>query len=106
MVDYAHLPVLELLRQIDSRVRTATEQAIETQTDLNYKVAKDLADLPPTLFEELPLAVRAELKGDGGGTVGEADAAARRARAAQRRVQCDRVHAQVLRVPPPTDNLG
>ena len=44
MVDYAHLPVLELLRQIDSRVRTATEQAIETQTDLNYKVAKDLAE--------------------------------------------------------------
>lgn len=65
MVDYAHLPVLELLRQIDARVRTATEQAIETQTDLNYKVAKDLAEFVQDRIHECKSYVEAQKEGLG-----------------------------------------
>ena len=65
MVDYAHLPVLELLRQIDARVRTATEQSIETQTDLSYKVAKDLAEFVQDRIHECKSYVEAQKEGLG-----------------------------------------
>jgi len=65
MVDYAHLPILELLRQIDSRVRTATEQSIETQTDLSYKVAKDLAEFVQDRIHECKSYVEAHKEGLG-----------------------------------------
>jgi len=65
MVDYAHLPVLELLRQIDARVRTATEQSIMTQTDLSYKVAKDLAEFVQDRIHECKSYVEAQKEGLG-----------------------------------------
>jgi len=65
MVDYAHLPVLELLRQIDSRVRTATEQSIETQTDLSYTVAKDLAEFVQDRIHECKSFIEAQKEGLG-----------------------------------------
>jgi len=54
MVDYNHLPFLEKLRQIDSRVQTINDALAlpGSQYDMNPKVFADLADFIHAKIEE------------------------------------------------------
>jgi hypothetical protein len=52
MVDYTHLPILEKLRQIDSRVQTLNDTVSMTQANVSPKMLNDLAEFVHTKIEE------------------------------------------------------
>ena len=52
MVDYTHLPILEKLRQIDSRVQTLNDTVSMTQVNVSPKIWQDLADFVHARIEE------------------------------------------------------
>ena len=52
MVDYAHLPILEKLRQIDSRVQTLNDTVSMTQVNVSPKMLNDLAEFVHARIEE------------------------------------------------------
>lgn len=52
MVDYAHLPILEKLRQIDSRVQTLNDTVSMTQANVSPKMLNDLAEFVHARIEE------------------------------------------------------
>ena len=52
MVDYTHLPILEKLRQIDSRVQTLNDTVSMTQVNVSPKMLNDLAEFVHARIEE------------------------------------------------------
>ena len=52
MVDYTHLPILEKLRQIDSRVQTLNDTVSMTQANVSPKMLNDLAEFVHARIEE------------------------------------------------------
>ena len=52
MVDYTHLPILEKLRQIDSRVQTLNDTVSMTQFNVSPKMLNDLAEFVHARIEE------------------------------------------------------
>ena len=52
MVDYTHLPILEKLRQIDSRGQTLNDTVSMTQVNVSPKMLNDLAEFVHARIEE------------------------------------------------------
>ena len=52
MVDYTHLPILEKLRQIDSRVQTLNDTVSMTQVNVSPKMLNHLAEFVHARIEE------------------------------------------------------